>query len=256
MNNSITIKKRDYIFITLGIITIFLIWLFASLIINNEIALPSIGKVFIALKNLSLTGNTYIILLYTLLRIIISLILGILFGIVLGVLSAFYDWFYYFISPFIKIMRALPIASIILIILILFGYRGFGDLTFSPIIVTLLLVIPLVFEAVYRGIKNIDVDLINVGRLYTKNKFDMAKRVYIPLIRNELSIAIVQSVGLSFKAMVMAEYVSQTQTSIGYSLLNAKANLDYNYVFAWTIILIIISILIEVLSKQLIKNKR
>ena len=245
---------KKYIFESLGVLAIFLIWLFAYLIIDNNIILPSIPSVFSSLFEILKSGDTYLTILYTLIRISISLIIGVFFGIVLGVLSSQRKEVHYFLSPFIKIMRALPIASIILIILIMFGQNGLGDLTFSPIIVTILLIIPIVYEAVYKGITNIDESYIYVARLYSKNKFNMITKSYLPLIKNEISISLAQSIGLSFKAMVMAEYISQTQRSIGFSLLNAKSWLEYPTVFAWTFILISLAILVEALSAYIIKR--
>ena len=254
MHSTLKDNYKKYLFESLGILAIFLIWLFASILINNDIVLPSIGLVFKSLFNLLKKGETYLIILYTLLRIIISLIIGIFFGILLGVLSSQIKAIHYFISPIIKIMRALPIASIILIILIMFGQNGFGDLTFSPILVTTLLIIPIVYEAVYKGIINIDESLVYVARLYSTSKFNMITKSFLPLIKNEISISLAQSIGLSFKAMVMAEYISQTQTSIGFALLNAKSWLEYQDVFAWTIILIVLAMIIEALSAYIVKK--
>lgn len=45
----------------------------------------------------------------------------------------------------------------------------------------------------------------------------------------------------------MAEYLAQTKNSIGQALYMAKTNIDYSSVFAWTIILIILSALFELL---------
>lgn len=247
-------KRKQYIFESIGILAIFLIWLFASILIDNNIVLPSITSTFTSLIEILGNGETYLIILFTLVRIIISLVIGIFFGVLFGVLSSQIKEFYYVLSPIIKIMRALPIASIILIILIMFGQNGIGDFTFSPILVTTLLIIPIVFEAVYKGITNIDESLVYVARLYSTSKLNMITKSFIPLIRNEISIALAQSIGLSFKAMVMAEYISQTQKSIGFSLLNAKSWLEYPTVFAWTIILIILAMIVEMISAYIIKR--
>lgn len=239
-------KYQDYIFLSLGIIFIFLIWFISSSIVDNEIILPKISEVFKSLISLFKDKNTYIIILYTFLRVLISLVLGLVIGIIFGVLSFEFRWFHSFITPFIKIMRVLPIASIILVLLIMFGQKTIiGDLSYTPIIVSLLLIIPISFEAVYKGLINIDRDLIDVARLDSKNKWELIKNSYIPLISNEIEISIFQSIGLGIKAMVMAEYISQTNYSIGRALLDSKTFLLYDKVYAWTIILIILCLLIE-----------
>jgi len=152
-------------------------------------------------------------------------------------------------------MRVLPVASIILIVLIMFGQRGFSDLTFSPILVSLLLIVPIVFEEVYRSIVNIDKDLIDVARLDARNKSSLVFNAYLPLIFKNIETSIYQSIGLGIKVMVMAEYISQTQTSIGKALYDAKTFLNYDQVFAWTIILIILCVLIEGITTTIIKRK-
>jgi len=247
-------KNNKILFNSLGIITLLFIWFILSMIIDNNLILPKIDDTVKNFIDLLSNPSTYKIIFYTLLRITISLIIGVFIGISLGTLSKVQPWFNDFISPLIKIMRALPIASIILIILILFGMKGFDDLTFSPIIVSILLIIPIVYEAVYKGLKSIDKDLIDVARLETNNTNTLVFKSFLPLIKKEITISLSQSIGLSFKSMVMAEYISQTQTSIGIELLTAKSYLDYESVFSWTIILIILSIVFEVISKKLISK--
>lgn len=249
-----SIINRKYLYTSLGVFAIFVVWLILGIIIDNPIVLPSISNVFKTLGDLLSSGLTYKIILFTLIRVLISLILGILLGVILGVVSAISDRIYYFLSPIIKIMRVLPIASIILIVLIMFGSHGINDITFSPIIVALLMIIPIIYEAIYRGIKNINQDLLNAAKLDYCSKWTMIKSIYLPLIKNELEISIFQSIGLSLKVMVMAEYISQTQTSIGKVLLDAKTFLQYDHVFAWTIILIVLCFVIEGII-NLIKSK-
>ena len=242
----ISTSKNKYLYVSIGVLIIFVIWLISSFIIDNEIVLPKIDSVFIALTNLFKNIETYKIILFTLLRISISLVLGFFIGVALALIALINDKIYYIFSPFIKIMRALPIASIILIILIMFGMKGFNDFSFSPILVSILLVIPIFYEATYKGVKNIDSRLIDVAKLDTNSKLDLIRYSYIPLIRNEISISLSSSIGLSFKSMVMAEYISQANISIGYALLYNKTWLNYDYVFSWTIILIILSVIFEI----------
>ena len=255
MKDSILTKSKSYLFTSLGIVLIFIFWLVLSLIIDNEIILPSVSRVVSTLFGILKLSSTYKIILFTIIRIVISLLFGVLFGVIFGILSYLFNPIYLILSPIIKIMRALPIASIILIIFIMFGSKGFNDLTFSPILVNILLVIPIVYEAVFKGLKAINKDYIDVARLETNSNYSLIVNSYMPLIKNEFEISISQSIGLSFKAMVMAEYITQTKTSIGFELVNAKSWLEYDKVFSWTIILILLSVLLEAIGKLIVKNK-
>jgi NitT/TauT family transport system permease protein len=67
------------------------------------------------------------------------------------------------------------------------------------------------------------------------------------LISKDISTALLQSLGLGLKVMIMAEYLAQTDNSIGKAISFARVNLAYDEIFAWTLLLIIIAVLFELL---------
>lgn len=109
------------------------------------------------------------------------------------------------------------------------------------------MVFPIIYQAAEDGIKSIDQSYIDVYRLEAHDTRLAFKYLYYPLIKPYLILSFLQSFGLGLKVLVMAEYLAQTKNSIGLELYNAKMNLDYQTVFAWTIILIILSVLMEYL---------
>ena len=80
-------KKNTYIFYSLGIVSIFIIWLFLSLIINNQFAVPKVNDTFKALGDLMSTKNTYYILGKTILRILLTIAIAFITSIILVGLS-------------------------------------------------------------------------------------------------------------------------------------------------------------------------
>lgn len=58
--------------------------------------------------------------------------------------------------------------------------------------------------------------------------------------------------GLVWKAGIAAEVLCQPQTSIGTQLFNAKSTLETVDLFAWTTVIIIISLLLEKAVKVLL----
>ncbi|MFA7106710.1 MAG: hypothetical protein WC154_05365, partial [Candidatus Izemoplasmatales bacterium] len=93
-------------------------------------------------------------------------------------------------------------------------------------------------------------ELVDVYRLEDNRLFSRIIHCYIPLIRNNIETSILQSLGLGIKVIVMAEYLGQTQNSIGNNLYLAKINIEYSEVFAWTILLIIFALLFEFLISR------
>ncbi|HKM40393.1 MAG TPA: ABC transporter permease, partial [Patescibacteria group bacterium] len=80
--------------------------------------------------------------------------------------------------------------------------------------------------------------------------------IYIPIIRPGIISSLLQSIGIGLKVKVMTEFVANTPNSIGYELNQAKSWLSMDLVFAWTIILVVIVILLDfILSKFIKKNQ-
>ena len=76
--------------------------------------------------------------------------------------------------------------------------------------------------------------------------------MYYPQFLKTLSSGIQATIGLSFKVMVMAEVMAQSSTGLGQMLNYEKTYLNMGAVFAWTIILIVLVMIFEVISSFLI----
>ena len=63
-----------------------------------------------------------------------------------------------------------------------------------------------------------------------------------------------QSFGLAFKVMITSEYICQTQNSIGQVLYDAKSNLDMDVLIAWSIVIVVIVVIIELLFRYVNKK--
>jgi NitT/TauT family transport system permease protein len=77
--------------------------------------------------------------------------------------------------------------------------------------------------------------------------------IYIPNILPYFISACSLAVGLSWKAGIAAEIIGLPKGSIGESLYNSKIFLETDTLFAWTVIIIIISMLFEKLMLHFIK---
>ncbi len=205
----------------------------------------------LAFLNLFIRSDSLLIILMTFLRLMLAMMIAFILGFVLGIYAGFHEKFAIFIRPIVTIFRTVPVISIVVILLILFGFK------LTPYLITFLMIFPLTYQAVYGGILSIDKELVDVYLLEDNRFITGLKYCYIPLISAEIKTALLQSAGLGIKVLVMAEYLSQTKKSIGNAIYLAKANLEYDKVFAWTVLLILLAILIEVLIEKygVIKKK-
>lgn len=228
----------------LSIFTIFIVWVIGYAVVSNPLLLPSPLEVLKAFFGLFTTWKSLLVMLMTFVRLLIALLFAFLLGFILGIWSGFNKNVATFWHPIVTIFRTIPVISIIVILLIWFGF------TLTPYVITFLMIFPIIYQAVYEGIINIDTEMVDVYKLEDNRLITGLKHCYIPLINTQIKTALLQSAGLGIKVLVMAEYLSQTKTSIGNSLYLAKVTLEFDQVFAWTILLILMAIVLSILIER------
>lgn len=226
----------------------FLIWIGVYHLVNTPLIMPSVEAIGLAFVRLFILKSTIEAILFTIMRLILVLVVSAICGVLCGALAS-YKWkIEYFLRPYVTILRTIPVISIFVILIIIFGFKA------SPLIVTFLMVFPIIYQQTLDGIKNIDQAFLDVYHLEDNQFFNGLKNCYLPLTRHQLTTAFLQSAGLGIKVLVMSEYLAQTPKSIGFALYVAKINIRYDQVFAWTILLIIMAVLIETwIRKQQLK---
>lgn len=230
---------KKYCLYFISIMTLLTIWEVAAYTINIELILPKAHIVIIRVFTIFLEGHSYTVITGTLTRLVVVLILSCIVGVLLGVLAGMYETVKYLLEPVITITRSMPIVSIIVIILIWVGY----DL--APYIISFLLLVPIIYQGAYSGVKNISKELMEVLVLYSEKNFDTFKTVYVPLAFPFIKNSFLQACGLGIKVLVVAEFLSQSRPSIGYEIYYSRNMLEYVDVFAWTIILVVFVFLLE-----------
>jgi len=236
------LKKTSLVL--LSVFMIFCVWMIGYVIVSSPMLLPSPVDVVKSLAGLFTKSRSLASMGMTLLRLVIAMAIALLLGGGLGILGGFKTKFSIFFQPIVSILRTVPVISIIVILLILFGFG------LTPYLITFLMIFPLIYQAFHDGIRNIDSELIDVYKLEDNRKLTGLRYCYLPLMKNEIETVLLQAAGLGIKVLVMAEYLSQTRTSIGNALYLAKINLSYDEVFAWTIILILLAIGFEAIINR------
>lgn len=215
------------------------VWWLAALAVGQELFFPSPVKVIVCLGKLLTTASFWVTVAITILRIFCGTAIAIIAGIGLALVTSrskiFYDLFY----PMLTIVKATPVASFITLALIWLGSRKL------PVFICALMVFPIVWAAISDGIKAIDkrhIELANVFKFSFNKRF---KLIYAPTVAPFFISACKTSIGLSWKAGVAAEVLAVTPVSIGKELFNARTYYEIPELFAWTLTVVILSLLIE-----------
>lgn len=231
--------KNKHTYFILGIVFIFVLWEVLSVLSNNDFIVPSIELTLSALGKTFINKDTYGVLLNTLLRLFLSILVCFILGVSLAVFSNISYRFKSFIKPIIVLSKTMPMAAVIIMLLVMFGRSN------SPYFIVGVVVLPLIYEATLNGLEGIDKDIKDEIKLLSNNNFFIFKNIYLPLTSPAIFTSLIQSVGLGLKVLVMAEFIAETKNSIGQLMRYYKNIAETEYVFAWSIILVLFILLVD-----------
>lgn len=223
-----------------------LLWSLLAWAIHKEILLPYPWTVAKTLCQLCLTLPFWNSVLLTLLRIVVGFFAAAVCGTLLAVLTTRFQLARRLFYPLITVIRATPVASFIILIWI---WLGSGKL---PVFICFLMVLPIIWAAVSDGISAFDVKLVQVCDVFRLPFGKRLRYLYIPTVLPYFLSACKTSIGMAWKAGVAAEVLAVTQNSIGKQLYNTKLYLETDELFAWTAVVILLSLAIEKMTQGLI----
>lgn len=216
-------------------VLIIIVWIIVSKLVDNGIIFPTIKSTMISLWNIVSNPDFLYILGYSLYRSLTGFIISLVFAITVGIISTVSKLVYNIMVPIMDFLRTVPIIAIIILFLIWLS----ND--FTPIFVGFVMVFPILYESVLKGILNIDSNIIEMTKIYKVDKITLIKDIYIPSIFINLRLILSSAIGINLKMVIAGEVLSQPKFAIGSSLYLEKMYLNTSGVFAWIIIIIFVS---------------
>ena len=224
------------------------VWQGVSMIVGLELLLPSPICTFERLFELARTLEFYEIILRSLARILIGTAIAVAAGVILAIFSARFRILHDFISPLMTVIKAIPVASFIVLLLLWTG----RDIL--PSIISALIVLPIVWANVETGILQTDKSLLEMARVYKMSPWGKMRHIYTPSTLPYFVSALNSSLGLAWKAGIAAEVLALPLIAIGKQIYESKLYLETLDLFAWTVTVILISLIIEKLIVFAIKK--
>ena len=215
------------------------VWEAVSLLIGKELLLPSPLSTLSRLAVLLTVGGTWLFAGLTLLRIMSGYVLGVVAGVLLAVLTARSRFAEALLAPLRAIVKASPVTSFILLALLWLS----SDLV--PLFISFLMVVPMVWSATAEAILQTDVRLVEMGKLYGLSRWQIVKKIFVPSILPQFLAACTTSLGFAWKSGVAAEIIALPQKSIGFMLYQSKLRIETVDLFAWTLLIVALSMLLE-----------
>lgn len=223
-----------------GVIVFWLfVWQLITLAIHNSILLSGPLEALVYLQSHILTAAFWKTVGNSFLHIFTGFALSFLAGFFLGILSAEYSFWESLLSPLLQFIKAVPVASFVVLLLI---WAGSGRLSVS---VTFLMVLPIIYQNVLEGVKNVEPDLLEMAQVFGMPLWNRIFFIYRPSLMPFLLSGSKVALGMSFKAGVAAEVIGTPDFSIGERIYMSKIYLDTAGLFAWTFVVILLSFLFE-----------
>lgn len=224
-------------------ISIIFIWILLSKAVNNEVIVPSIESTFISMIKIIEDPNFLNTIKYTLFRTLIGFSISLLLAMATGILSSISKVIYNLMVPILKFLNSIPTIAIIVLALIWLNNE------FVPMVVGFIMIFPVLYETILNSILNVDQNIIQMANLYKVGKMGIVKNIYIPNILYNLSSIFNSVLGINLKMVIAGEVLAQPKYAIGSSLQLQRMYLNTSGVFAWIVIILLISGMIDYIGK-------
>lgn len=223
------------------------LWWVLAAIFAKPLLLPTPPAVLKALVCLSATGEFWRTVATSLARILAGILAALLGGSLLAVLTAKSHICRALFSPLLTLFKATPVASVIFLVLLWVGRAR------VPLLIAFVMALPIVWSNVQEGILQTDRQLLEMATVFHLPRRKKLRYVHFPSVFPFFLAACRSALSLAWKAGIAAEVLCVPEHSIGRAIYEGKQYLLTDELFAWTLVVILISAAIEAGAMALLR---
>lgn len=232
----------------LTIVLLFIVWLFVGMRIDNSIWLPKVDEVLWAMFLLVQDSSFFQAIQATFFRMLNGLVLSFLPALLLGLLQIPFPRLKDYFSPLASITKTIPTISYIILCLIWLGQEG------SVRAIVFFVLFPIFYSNISLGIDQFHKKTDELLKIYPITPLEKSIKLALPMLLPYLIQGIRLAIGMGFKVAIVAEIMAATQPGIGRSMHFCRLNLDTAGIFAWTIWVVLICMLLDTCFSWIIKR--
>ncbi len=230
-----------------AIIVAILLWQLLAMKLDQKLLLATPVDVAKTLGVLVKSQEFYSAIAYSMGRILLGLLIGAAVGTACALLAGRWHFMEVLFWPYFSAMKATPVASIVILCLVWLSSRRLS------VFIVFLVVTPVIYTNILAGIKNLDLKMKDMARVFGINGLRRLLYVYLPELKTYIIAAFALATGMAFKAGIAAEVIGTPGGSVGKMLYNAKVYLETPELFAWTLVIIALSVVVEQVIMTLIR---
>ena len=232
----------------LGAVAVWLLlWQLASMAVGLPLLLPSPLAVLLRLGQLCTGADFWLTVVSSLLRILLGFLLGVLFGTALAGLCWRFRLIDALARPLLGVLKSTPVASFIILALV------WVKTTWLATVISFIMVLPLIYANVREGIDSADRQLLEMAQVFRLSRRKTFRYCYLPAILPFFLSAVSSALGFAWKSGIAAEVLGRPARAIGSQIYDSKIYLETPDLFAWTLVVILLSVLLERLAVRFVR---
>jgi ABC-type nitrate/sulfonate/bicarbonate transport system permease component len=223
----------------------YLAWSLLALYFPREL-LPTPLETALLSWNLIVTGTAWTDLAATFESLFWGFLLAMLLGTSIGIATGINNYSRDFFTPYINIGLSIPGIAWAATTFLVFTYVSFafGTLRAAPVAAVALTTFPYIGINIWKGVENIDHELIDMARAFDVSRRTILWRSIIPNIAPQIFSAARFGLAISWKVTILAE-IFASSAGVGFKLMHAYQVYKYEETWAWAALFLTIIMLIE-----------
>lgn len=240
-------KNKELLTKITAIAAALLFWQAAAVLLNETILIASpvdvVKRLFTIWKEPEFFSSVW----FSFSRIVSGFLTALVTGTVLALLAGRFRIVEILLWPYMVTVKSIPVASFVIIALI-----WLSSSTLS-VFISFMIVLPIIYTNVLNAIRSVDQKMLRMADVFGLSFKKRLLYVWLPQIKPFIFSASSIAVGLAWKSGIAAEIIGIPDGSIGEALYYSKVYLNTADLFAWTLLIIILSVGFEKLFSLFLK---
>lgn len=240
-------KNKELLTKIAAIAAALLFWQAAAVLLNETILIASpvdvVKRLFTIWKEPEFFSSVW----FSFSRIVSGFLTALVTGTVLALLAGRFRIVEILLWPYMVTVKSIPVASFVIIALI-----WLSSSTLS-VFISFMIVLPIIYTNVLNAIRSVDKKMLRMADVFGLSFKKRLLYVWLPQIKPFIFSASSIAVGLAWKSGIAAEIIGIPDGSIGEALYYSKVYLNTADLFAWTLLIIILSVGFEKLFSLFLK---
>ena len=172
-------------------------------------------------------------------------LLGVALGTALGFVFAFMPRVATVLDPIMVVLNSFPRLTLAPLFIVWFGF----GMTPKVILVAAFIIFICFFNT-YRGLREVDTEILDRARLWGASRWALTRHIYLPAAISWIITGLRASVGFALIGAVVGEYIGG-DSGVGFLIMQGQHRLRMREVLAGLALLLMVAFIIDLLLRRI-----